>query len=1619
MKHYPLYLAIALSQLVVASAVPAQPASTAVLGSTVPVWSSHTTIRERVDAGVNERIEIWSRRWIVSPSGQTYADTNNYGFNGPDGASTTYVTLNEMGRWSYWSADGGSIDSFRFGDAPAPWYMFPHNPPNGVGYGGAGIELASFIDVQPPTPTSYTLSTSVSGSGSVNGAGSYNSGDTATLTATPSAGHAFSGWQGDLTGSANPATLVMNGNKSVTAVFTPQNSAPTITWIAAPTSAPSGQSYTITTRGHDADGNLTQVNVWKNGSPFSFAGGGNGTDGDSGNATSDTGPATITFTAQAVDAAGATSATISHSISISAANQAPTISWNTTPASVASGQTYSVSAHGHDADGNLSQVNVWKNGAPFSFAGGGNGTDGDSGNPTSDTGPATVTFTAQAVDANGATSAMITQMISVGAPNSAPTISWIAIPGSVASGQSYTISARGHDADGNLSQVNIWRNGAAFSLAGGGNGTDGDSANTTSDTGPTAVTYTAQAVDANGATSTTISQTVSVGAPNTSPTIAWTATPGSASSGQTYTVSARGHDADGNLSQVNIWKNGAPFSFAGGGNGTDGDSGNPTSDTGPATVTFTAQAVDATGATSATITQTVIVSAPNAAPTISWATTPGTVASGQSYTISVHGHDADGNLTQVNIWKNGAPFAFAGGGNGTDGDSSNATSDIGSATVTFTANAVDSLGAISSTITHVVTVAAPAAVSASIGASPTTSTAPGSTTISWTSNNATSVSVTGSGLNTTATTGSELITGLATGTYTYTISAQGPGGPVTQTATVTVADPSSVTAAISASPTTATAPGASTITWSTANATSVSVSGSGLSSTAASGSQVVSGLAAGTYDYTITAQGPNGPATQTVSVTVSAPSTVSGSISASPTNGVEPASTTITWTTSNATSASVSGPGLTSTALIGSQTIAGLTAGTHGFTLTAQGVGGPFTQIATVTISAPAAVTAAIAASPSTATALGSTSITWSSENATSVVVSGIGLNSTAASGAQAVSGLSEGTYSYTITAQGPGGPVTRTTTFTVSPAAPPVTASLAASPTTTTAPGATTLSWTTTNATSVFVTGPGIASTAATGSQSITGLPAGTHTFTLTAQGNGGPLTRTAMVTVNSGASVTASISAAPSTLNMGGTVSLNWSTANATTVRVTGFGISGSPYQTNPNLTVNVSGLPPGQTSWTLVAEGPGGPVTRTATVNVNSTDGLYGSLTTSPAVIYSNQSTTLAWSSFGTNIRWVHGQSPGINGVNVYPAPATGSTTISGLPPGEYSFVFEYGPGAFTITRVAYAYLTVLGVDRTVATSATPAGTGAVTGGGTYREGTSVTLTATADSTHVFSGWSGDFTGAANPLTFTVGAQNYSVVANFVPRTHTVAVSVTPAGAGTITGAASYNAGSTATVTATPDSTHTFTGWSGDLTSSSNPISFVVNGDVNLIANFAATSFALTTSATGGGSVTPGGTYPAGTVVTLSATPDATHRFTNWSGDASGGSPSVAVTIDRAKFVQANFTGKTSQTILFDPPGDHGLTSPPFLLTATASSGLPVSFSLLSGPATLTGNSVQVTGPGPVMLQASQPGDAFYLPAAPVNQTFNVITAATLKYRGQSRTLLRDETTREAPPYVIERP
>lgn len=82
---------------------------------------------------------------------------------------------------------------------------------------------------------------------------------------------------------------------------------------------------------------------------------------------------------------------------------------------------------------------------------------------------------------------------------------------------------------------------------------------------------------------------------------------------------------------------------------------------------------------------------------------------------------------------------------------------------------------------------------------------------------------------------------------------------------------------------------------------------------------------------------------------------------------------------------------------------------------------------------------------------------------------------------------------------------------------------------------------------------------------------------------------------------------------------------------------------------------------------------------------------------------------------------------------------------------------------------------------------------------------------------------------------------------------------------------------------------------------------------------------------------------------------------------------------------------QTINFPPLRDRVLGEPPFELHATASSGLPVSYAIVSGPATLTGNVLRLTGVGRVTVRATQGGNESYLPAPPVERSFNVVSPA----------------------------
>jgi len=128
---------------------------------------------------------------------------------------------------------------------------------------------------------------------------------------------------------------------------------------------------------------------------------------------------------------------------------------------------------------------------------------------------------------------------------------------------------------------------------------------------------------------------------------------------------------------------------------------------------------------------------------------------------------------------------------------------------------------------------------------------------------------------------------------------------------------------------------------------------------------------------------------------------------------------------------------------------------------------------------------------------------------------------------------------------------------------------------------------------------------------------------------------------------------------------------------------------------------------------------------------------------------------------------------------------------------------------------------------------------------------------------------------------------------------------------------------------------------------------------------------------------------------------YRFTGWTGEAGTSSSltfCVPGTADKGAIkVEANYVFdrpavKQGQTISFNPPSPKTYGDADFVLSATTTSGLTVAFALLSGPCTLTGSTVAITGVGSCVLRASQAGDATYNAAPDVDGTIVINKAAT---------------------------
>ena len=265
--------------------------------------------------------------------------------------------------------------------------------------------------------------------------------------------------------------------------------------------------------------------------------------------------------------------------------------------------------------------------------------------------------------------------------------------------------------------------------------------------------------------------------------------------------------------------------------------------------------------------------------------------------------------------------------------------------------------------------------------------------------------------------------------------------------------------------------------------------------------------------------------------------------------------------------------------------------------------------------------------------------------------------------------------------------------------------------------------------------------------------------------------------------------------------------------------------------------------------------------------------------------------------------------LKGVGLVPASGTVNVPVSGITSGQVRIVVTKPQRQPYIQDISVSSAQ----NYTITVSANPTEGGTVTGGGSYQQGQSCTVTATPNSGYTFTNWTenGNVVSTQASYTFNVTG-NRTLVANFEEElvSYNIRLSVNPMFAGTVTGGGIYQQGQSCTITATPNNGYAFTNWTenGNVVSTNASYTFIVTGNRTLVANFSAISFTITASANpaAGGTVTGGGTYNQGQSCTLTATPNTGYNFVNWTknGTQVSTNPSYTFTVTESAAYVAHF-------------------------------------------------------------------------------------------------------------------
>ncbi|MEW6417445.1 MAG: DNRLRE domain-containing protein [Nitrospirota bacterium] len=350
-----------------------------------------------------------------------------------------------------------------------------------------------------------------------------------------------------------------------------------------------------------------------------------------------------------------------------------------------------------------------------------------------------------------------------------------------------------------------------------------------------------------------------------------------------------------------------------------------------------------------------------------------------------------------------------------------------------------------------------------------------------------------------------------------------------------------------------------------------------------------------------------------------------------------------------------------------------------------------------------------------------------------------------------------------------------------------------------------------------------------------ITYTPSLSHTITASA-GSGGSISPSGSVSVDYGASQTFAI-----------TANTNYSIAN---VLVDGTSVGAVSTYTFSNVTENHTI----SASFTMNTYNLS--VTKAGTGSSTAKAGIgYGTITSSPSGI-----------SCGSACSYVYNTGT----VVTLTATPDASSTFAGWSGGGCT-----GTGTCSITVNSNTTVTATFTLKTYTITATAGSGGSISPSGSVsvNYGASQTFTITANTNYSIANVLVDDTsvGAVSTYTFSNVTANHTISASFTINTYNLSVTKTGTGTGTVTSSPAgincgtdcseaYNAGTVVTLTASPATGSTFTGWSGGGCTGTGTCSITVNANTTVTATF--------TKQTGISVTSPNGsdTWQAGTTQTI---------------------------------------------------------------------------------------------------------------------------------------------------------